>query len=232
MKGQTLLSAGSFWHISVDLTPGYNKQIDQEFINISGSPWCISYCSNECFHSDGVWTQLTGLDWPSHNSLLLLCMKVVKGNINFVLILVVSLTFGWWLIRNISKKLKYCNKQNFYNGKSHFNKGSSCWTWKWQHATEHSFSHCSLLNKCLLFVNLIRFICDDDALPVGCLQGRLQDGQRAEECWEQEVRLQWCSAPQLPQTVSSSERQLQMIVAHIGTFTSCTDFKWKNALSF
>lgn len=49
--------------------------------------------------------------------------------------------------------------------------------------------------------------------PSVCAQGRLQDGQCAEERGLQEVRLQWHPAAQLPQTVPPSRRQLQILTA-------------------
>ncbi|XP_068444540.1 type II inositol 3,4-bisphosphate 4-phosphatase-like isoform X2 [Clinocottus analis] len=46
--------------------------------------------------------------------------------------------------------------------------------------------------------------------PLWTTEGRLQDGQRAEECGQQEVRLQRRSAAHVPQTVPSSRRELRM----------------------
>lgn len=52
-------------------------------------------------------------------------------------------------------------------------------------------------------------------------QGRLQDGERAEERGQQEVRLQRRPAPHLPQTVQTSRRQLRIDTLTL-SLRSCT----------
>lgn len=70
------------------------------------------------------------------------------------------------------------------------------------------FIHCIGLTGCFVRVRV---------------QGRLQDGERAEEHRQQEVRLQRRSAPHFPQTVPTSRRQLRIeTLTFILTF--CTNF--------
>lgn len=73
--------------------------------------------------------------------------------------------------------------------------------------------------KCLFIHGFVRICCMstcDLAFMTNtnvwcvCAQGRLQDGQRAEERGQQEVCLQQRPTPQLPQTVPASRRQLQI----------------------